>query len=341
MAEALAAQGVAVRIFSDEISLRYTTKLELALRVYPRLAWFAVRSAVSSLILARPPPDAVVVGTDVEALVAGLLRRIVRPRCRLVFETMIVTPRRSPRLDALYQRYYRLILSLTDLAICHAAAETERYRAAFAATGCRFTTVPFGTHLRERAALLAGAAPPGTGPIVTAGRSGRDYLTLVRAIEGLDCRLDIICDVAAPLAAVPPSPRLRVMRQCFDMDYLRALAGARFVVVPLAIDDISAGQMVMLQAAALARAIIMTRTSTSAAYAADGVDSLLVERGDVAGLRAAITRLLDDPQLCARLGQAAAARFDREHSTQAYARGLVQAIVSDCAVSAPPPAQNR
>ena len=320
--------GVAHRFFGAGINFRYRSRFELLFRVYPRLFWFALRSAVQSLLLARPSPSAAVIGTDVEALVFGLIRLLCFRRTLIVFETLIITPRRAPLANALYQRYFGLILSVIDVAICHSTAETARYAAAFPHARCRFVFVPFGTTVNGAGALMAAAAAkadPGRA-IVTAGRSGRDYATLAAAVAGLDCRLAIICDIAAPVESLPKTAAIEIVRGAFDQEYLARLANALFVVVPLAVDDISAGQLVLLQASALGRAIIITRTETTPEYATDGEDALFVGLGDVADMRAAIVRLMEDDGLRARLGAGALARFGREHSTAAYVRNLVRAI---------------
>ena len=83
--------GVPHPFFSAEISLRYQTAFGLIFSVYPRLFFLALRSAIRSLLLSHPRPAAVVVGTDVEALVFGSLRRILRLSTSVVFETVIIT----------------------------------------------------------------------------------------------------------------------------------------------------------------------------------------------------------------------------------------------------------
>jgi glycosyltransferase involved in cell wall biosynthesis len=320
--------GVPYRLFGRGVSLRYRSAAGLLFSVYPRLFLFALRGALQSLLLSRPAPGAAIIGTDVEALIFGLLRLLLRRRTLIVFETFIVTPRKARLADALYRRYFAFIAARVDIAICHSRAEAEHYTSMFAGAKARFAVVPFGTTVngRERlvmeAARLAGAGRA----IVTAGRSGRDYPTLAKAIEGLPCRLQIICDIAAPVEALPATPQITILRDRFDQAYLRTLAEALFVVVPLAVDDVSAGQMVLLQAAALGRAVIITRTATTSDYATDGEDALLVDRGDAGQMRAAVRRLLADAVLRDRLGANAAARFDRQHSTEAYVRNLVGVI---------------
>ena len=312
------------RFWGGYVDLRYKTTAGLLLRVYPRLAWFALNCAVRSLLLSRPAPAAAIVGSDVEALVFGCLRRVFRPRTLLVFHTVIISRASNP----IFRRYYAMVLSLVDVAICHSSVEVERYAALFPEARCRFVFIPYRTTVTRRAALMACYAVTGAknGMIVAAGRSGRDYRTLVAAIRGLPCKLRIICDMPVPAADDDPSAQISVSRDTFDETYLEQLANALFVVVPLATDDKSAGQMVALQAAALNKAIIVTRTAAIAEYVTDGQDALLVERNDVAQMRAAIRRLLEDDAFRARLGANAAIRFEREHSTEAFVRKLLAAV---------------
>lgn len=322
--------GVEHRFFGDIISLRYNSALGLAFGVYRRLTAFALRSVVRSLLLSRPRPVAAIVGSDIEAIVFGIVRRVLRRRTLIVFETFIVTRRSSQLAEALRWHYYNAILKLVDVAVCHAQAEIAYYRQLFPRARCRFAFVPYGTTVNGRTDYMAAYAQSQRqdGAIVTAGRSGRDYLTLAQAIRGLPCRLDIICDVAGPVAGLDAHAQINIRRNCFDRAYMEALAHALFVVVPLAVDDISAGQMVLLQAWAVGKAVIITRTASTAEYATDGEDALLVDRGDVEQLRTAIERLLEDAPFRERLGRNAAARFEAEHSTEAYTRKLV-AVVSD------------
>lgn len=319
--------GVPHRFFAEVVSLRYQTVAGLLLRVYPRLTWFAIRSAVRSLVLSQPRPTVAIVGSDIEALVFGLVRAVLRLPTRLVFETLIVTPRASGLKNRVYLRYYGLVLSLVDMAICHSSVEAKQYAALFPRTGCRFVCVPFGTTVtgRERAMAEYAAGPQG-GAIVTAGRSGRDYRTLALAVDGLPCELRILCDTAAAVVPLDPSDQVTVVRDCFGQSYIDTLASAQIVVVPLAVDDVSAGQMVLLQAAALGKPIVVTRTATTAEYATDDEDALFVALGDVTQMRDAVRRLLEDPGLRRRLGANAALRFEREHSTEAYVHKLVAAV---------------
>jgi glycosyltransferase involved in cell wall biosynthesis len=73
---------------------------------------------------------------------------------------------------------------------------------------------------------------------------------------------------------------------------------------------------------AAGRPIVATRVGEAPAILDDGHDGLLVDPGDVAGMTAALIRLIADPDLRRRLGEAArakiAGRFTVEAMTRTY-----------------------
>ncbi|MEQ1795843.1 MAG: glycosyltransferase family 4 protein [Nitrospira sp.] len=86
--------------------------------------------------------------------------------------------------------------------------------------------------------------------------------------------------------------------------------------------------MVILEAMAAKKAIVATRVGENGRIIEDGIDGLLVQPRDIGGMAAALGRLIDDPALRVRLGEAARSkveqRFTIEHMTKAY-----EAIYSD------------
>ena len=319
--------GVPYRMFGEAVDRQYQTRTGLLLRVYPRLLRVAFRQALASLRSA-PPPDAVIVTSDIEALVFGLLRAVLRRRTLIVFETFIATPRTNPAVRRLHHAYYALVLRFVDAAICHSTVEADAYAESFPAAPTRFIFLPYAMTVTGRDRLRAehGAAAAASDIVVAAGRSGRDYGTLAKAVEGLPCHLRIICDWDRPTQDVPASEQITLLRQCSGDAYMEELAHARIVAIPLSHRDISAGQMVLLHAFGLHKPVVISDTSTTREYATDGVEALFVRLGDPADLRRAIAALLDDATLCARLGDAASRRFDADFSTEAYVQKLVAAL---------------
>jgi glycosyltransferase involved in cell wall biosynthesis len=328
----LRATGTEFRIFGAQVQQKYRYRFQLLLIGYPLLAWSALVSAVKSMVArSGPPPDVVVISSDVEVLVFALVRLLpFAARPRVVFVPFIFTERAQPVINRLRLAYYRFVMRFVSCAICHSRLEVERYGALFAGCGASFVYVPWGTYVPPMAEILQGAGPLPSGPelpvVVAAGRSGRDYPTLVKAAAGLECRVVIVCNEVVSLGGVLAGERVEILTDCFGLGYLWQLMRAAVVVVPLRVADISAGQMVMIQAMALGRPLIVTWTPTVSDYLEDGVNAVLVPRGDAAAMEAAISALLADPAKAAAMGLRAQADYRDRFSGEAHIRLLVRAI---------------
>ncbi len=173
--------------------------------------------------------------------------------------------------------------------------------------------IPFhADHRFYRPLPAAPDAPPRL--ISSAGLEWRDYPTLIEAVQGLD--VEVRLGAASPWSkhrnetadrTLPPN----VTARRYEYAELRRLyADSSLVVVPLYENDFQAGITTILEAMAMGKAVITTRTTGQVDTIRDGVNGLYVPPGDAGALRRALTRLLDNPEETARLG--AAARRDLE-----------------------------
>ncbi|GGY55105.1 glycosyltransferase family 4 protein [Pseudoduganella albidiflava] len=315
--------GVDYRLFADDVRFRYHSRLKLLFVGWPKLAWFALRAGIRSLVTSRTNPEAVVLGSDIEVLIFAPLRALFSRRTQIVLLGFILTPRQHPLLNRLRLLYFRFVMSFVDKVICHSKKERERYSELFANGRTEVFYIPHGTHIYGREELPEASNSP---YILTAGRSGRDYGTLFDAVAGLPIELHVVCDNDKPLAGLAIPPNVKVLRNCYDGDYVDQLKNARFVVVPLGVADISAGQMVLLQAMAFNKATVITRTLTVEDYVSDGNEAVLVPQGDAAAMRAAIVRLLDDAPYTAQMADRALDAFDNRFDMKAFVRNLVAAV---------------
>ncbi len=328
-AESLAQLGVAHKIFAGKVILRYRTRLGLLFLGWPKVFGFALKSAMQSLVLARPRPDSVVVGSHIEAIVFTIFRFILKRRnLDIVLLGFIMTQRKSSLLNILRKYYFHAVFSQIEKVICHSMTEQIRYSALFKKSRAIFIYIPYGLHIngREKNNDVLKPSPTVTPYILTAGRSGRDYATLLSAIEPLEIDLHIACDNEKSLANLPLTTRVTVLRECFDSSYVHELRHALFVVIPLGVNDISAGQMVLIQAMAFSKPTIVTRTVTIEEYVTHGVESLLVAQGDVLAMRRSIQRLLLDKQLVSVLSANALAAFENRYCMHAYVKNLINCL---------------
>ena len=322
----LSEMGVQSRIIAGEVRHQYKHRAWMLFVGRPRTALFAIRAAFRSFVVEKQVPRAVVVWTHIEALIVGLVRWVSRkPDTKLVLVGFILTSRSGWLHSLLRSLYFKTVFSLVDLAVVHSRVEADRYTEQFRGSRTRFVFIPWGSRIDN---LVELSEPPieGAADVLCAGRSGRDYLTLYRAFAGGALRVKIICDLAEALAGCEPAPNIQVMNQCYGSAYLREVFHAGCVVLPLGVGDISAGQMVLLQAMELGKAVVMTRTATTVDYVTEGQDALLVEAGDANGLRSAVEKLLAEPALRERLGQSAKQTFARKFTLPAYVTQLVTEI---------------
>ena len=112
-----------------------------------------------------------------------------------------------------------------------------------------------------------------------------------------------------------------------------AYAEAGCVVLPQRGDDYAYGSeggglTALLEAMAMGRPVVATDRAILHDYVDDGVDALLVPPEDPVALRAAIERVLGDPELAQSLGAAARARVERSYTSPEFAARLAPLLQS-------------
>jgi len=191
---------------------------------------------------------------------------------------------------------------------------------------------------------------PAEDQMCAAGLEFRDYRTMLAAMRGLPISADIA--VASPwskrrpnfqLAEVPEN--VRIVRHAYAG--LRDMyARSRFVAVPLRDVDFQAGIITILEAMAMARAVIVTRTRgqigtvSGPLFTDAGLSEEIVEQPDYhpngvyvtpespQALRSAIEYLMRHPEDAARMG-ANGRRFVSEQCTVEQYASRLAAMIED------------
>jgi glycosyltransferase involved in cell wall biosynthesis len=172
--------------------------------------------------------------------------------------------------------------------------------------------------------------------ICAVGLEYRDYPTLVEAVRGLDVQLVIAAASpwskradTTPRQALPENV---VVRQYSQYELRQLYAASRFVVVPLSEVDFQAGVTTILEAMAMERAVICSRTRGQTDVVVEGETGRYVPVGDPVALRAAIEELLANPEEARRMGQAGRRRVQQELSLDRYVERLdrsLRAVLAD------------
>ena len=166
--------------------------------------------------------------------------------------------------------------------------------------------------------------------ICSAGLEFRDYPTLLDAVEGLE--VQVVIAAASPwskrgdtTARRPIPPNVTVQR--YSLHDLRGVyARSRFVVVPLYHVEFQAGVTTILEAMAMGKAVIVSRTPGQTDVIVEGETGLYVPPGDAQALREAIQHLLAHPEQAAWMGANGRRLLEERMSLDRYVDGLERVI---------------
>jgi glycosyltransferase involved in cell wall biosynthesis len=169
------------------------------------------------------------------------------------------------------------------------------------------------------------SAAPTDGPVLSVGDDGgRDFDTLLAAFADLDATL-LLKSSRVPPGASPPN--VQVVPGRLDAHAYRALfQQAPLVVVPLRPMVTASGIGTVLEAMAMGKALVVSDSPGIRDYVAHEQTALMVSCGDAAAMRAAIQRLLHEPETRRRLGVAARAFVERNCTYAAHVAKLAAAL---------------
>jgi len=301
----------------------------LLLRVAGNYVALAAKAFVRVL---RGGIDCVLCDNENEAMVLALLLKLSKRRTALL--TYAITPAaRKKCLFFLVARGH----SHVDRWLNYSGVQADLLVTRRGVPRDRVQVVPSHTDALFFRPEPIDAEQPAPRPYILAvGRQHRDYPLLVDATG--DLPIDLVIDASSPHTRWPDSlagrtlpPSIRLVS--LDSEQLRAAyASAAIVVVPTVESDFGAGQTTLLEAMAMARPVVATRTAGGGDLLADrrsvlrgglarptaglfagvylpGVPDALgphgyyVAPGDVDALRGVIRYLLDHPEEAAEMGR--------------------------------------
>lgn len=168
--------------------------------------------------------------------------------------------------------------------------------------------------------------------ICAVGLEFRDYPTLLEAVRGLD--VEVVIAAASPWSKRPDStqevaiPANVTVRKFTQYELRQLYADSLFVVMPLYNVNFQAGVTAILEAMAMAKAVICSRTPGQTDLLEDGKTGIYVPPGEPQALRAQIQQLLDHPEVAVQLGQTGRQRVEAEFDLTRYTMRL-QRYVQD------------
>jgi glycosyltransferase involved in cell wall biosynthesis len=292
--------------------------------------------------------DVVFSTVDTVGIPLMLLKRAGRLRPPLVYVAIGLPERLAQLRSRRMRRLYVEALSSCDVVLAYSEKEAEDIRRWVAGHGgaVRAEFVPFGVDARS-------FAPDGVtatdnfeadiraveDAVVSIGADPhRDFDLLIRVatrMPDVAFRIVTSADHARALQSLPENVALE-SDLSFD-EMRRRLAEARLVALPVRENTYSGATTVLLQAMALEKPVVVTRTSAIATgYGlVDGENVRLVAPGDEAGFSRALADILRDDFHARALGVSARATVERELTWERYVDRLEELLRDAAGAPAP------
>jgi glycosyltransferase involved in cell wall biosynthesis len=173
--------------------------------------------------------------------------------------------------------------------------------------------------------------------ICAVGAEMRDYATLLAALRGTSLRCHVASDhvrvdrfgfarrIRTDRLSKLASENVTIGRKSVT-DLRDLYARSRFVVVPLQPSDTDNGVTVILEAMAMGKPVICSRTRGQVDVIQEGVTGVFVPVGDPDALRRAMLDLWNDPDRAREMGRAARAYVEKHHALEKFCRDVKGAV---------------
>ncbi len=240
----------------------------------------------------------------------------------------------SARQESLFTKYD--LLSYVDHIIVESQPLGDLLHTRFGVPRSKITFVPYSIDVDYFTPSKASASTGRIKPkLFSAGEiRGRDYATLIEAVTPLT---DVDVEIAASGtwfarekdtsldSELPPNITIAGRKPRSEMR--ASYADASFVVVPLYDQVFSAGITVVLEALAMGKAVITTKSKGLASYLKDGENCCLVAPENPQEMRNAITHLLNNPSLARKLGKNARKSAENQFGLDSFV-GQLEGVIS-------------
>jgi len=177
--------------------------------------------------------------------------------------------------------------------------------------------------------------------ILAVGRTGRDYHTFCKAIQGIEDEVVIVTDPKS-VHGIQFAKNVHIEFNVSLPKFIDIMANSRYVVIPLKNTINPTGLRTLFMAMQLGKASIVTGTRSLREYFPPGdCPILIVPPEDAAALRQAIHELNRDPRRVKKLGQAARAFIEKNFTSQGYVTQVMEAILTRYHATRPIPSPIR
>lgn len=312
-------------------------------RSLPRLLWRPVEKVIARSIemgFALPTirenldaaarADVLVSTVDTCGLPLGMLRHRGTLNTPLIYISQGLTDRLTRLRPGsirrrLFTRLYGRYLRAADRIVVLGEGAVEPFVDLFGLSAGKIVCLPFGIDTDFWRPAPDPTASTASEVLSVGSDPSRDYSTLLTA-AGNDVGLHVV--TRTQLSPKLLGRRTTVSTHHTDKQLRQLYRRSLFVVIPLRDVAQPSGQSATLQAMACGKAVILTKTRGlwEPGRLLDGENCLLVEPGDVQGLRAAMNMLLQRPDKADRLGRNARQTVEAHCTSRHFSDRLAQQI---------------
>ncbi|MBT3027661.1 MAG: hypothetical protein B6D72_12760 [gamma proteobacterium symbiont of Ctena orbiculata] len=256
----------------------------------------------------------VFVSADVRtAVIYGIVRYITRLKKP---KHIVLELRLDEERDTLRWKLKRLVqsaaFSTVDKVFVSAKKEIEMYASRLKQPTAKFEFLPFHTNV-VNPAIVEGEGRY----IFSAGRTGRDYRTLIEAVKDEAYEVVIVSDSSSVDGMEIPK-NVTVYENIDYSEYRELLTNAFMVVLPLYEHIYSSGQVVVLESMAMGKPVITNKCVGTEDYIIDGETGLLLEERDPDLFKEAINKMYEDRVLRDNIKDKAMNAINEKHTFRIY-----------------------
>lgn len=175
--------------------------------------------------------------------------------------------------------------------------------------------------------------PCETDMICSAGVEMRDYPTLIEAMRGVDIKCHIAAGVARGMLfdtvkaiyREPSLPANITVGRLSPIELRDLYRRSRFVVIPLLPTNSDNGLTTILEAMAMGKAVICSRTDGQRDVIIEGKTGVFVPQGDPLALREAIMHFWNHPEIADRMGREGRKLIEEKFTWDQFVDNIKQA----------------
>lgn len=244
----------------------------------------------------------------------------VKKKNTLIIMTFIYKPKNG-LIGKIYHKFMNYIVTskYVDKFICFSKNECEYYANIFQVAREKFVFCTLGIEDIK----IKDNNIPNEKTIISCGRSNRDYEFLYKTLEKTEYKLNIISDECK----LENTKNITIYNNLMGQDFLEMLNKSYLVVVPLKDENISAGQLVILQAMQLGKPVICTNSNTAIDYIENGINGFIIKK-DEKELLEIIEKLYNNEKLYNEISLKQKEIFKEKYSTKALGRQIGKIISS-------------